>query len=147
MKRLLTLGIDVFDNKLEIELIKWENLRPIIMKKFDILGDPINESIWKKVEKFIKKKKIDVVCIDAGGHRTLNVYKFCKETNFKNIYAIKGIRSEKKDIIINKIKKDNSFYLVVVSFKEAEKYLIDYHIPISDTTVLAVIAKQLADTK
>ena len=97
---LLTAGIDVQDDRFEIEVVGWNRDYEswgIEYKK--IFGDLDKPEVWKRLDEYIDgafqfedgtRLNIAIACIDSGGHFTTEVYKFCKKLRRRNIYAIKG---------------------------------------------------------
>ncbi|MEG0371242.1 MAG: terminase gpA endonuclease subunit [Clostridium sp.] len=85
----LTAGVDVQDNRLELEVVGWgvdkENWG-IEYKVF--YGDLGQLAIWNQLDEYLMKDfsfndgstlNISCVCIDSGGHYTDEVYKFTKD--------------------------------------------------------------------
>ena len=100
---LLTAGVDVQDNRFEIEVVGWR-------KGFESYGilyktifcDPGKESSWNTLEEFLETEfhfengnglLIAATCVDTGGHHTDDCYKWLKvmEKKQKRIYGIKGM--------------------------------------------------------
>lgn len=63
------------------------------------LGSPELSSTWQMLlDKLTRSYKFEdgtsltvaCTCVDSGGHFTSEVYKFCKENEYKRIFAIKG---------------------------------------------------------
>ncbi len=116
----LTAGVDVQDNRLEVEVVGWraenreenpeswgvEDLvfyfdKPSDRKDSDEGDDlPVSsKATWDQLD-LLKSKvyrtqdgrelRIGAMCIDSGGHRTNEVYRFCNRRISRSIYAIKG---------------------------------------------------------
>lgn len=101
---LLTAGVDVQDNRLEAEVVGWGVGRESWGIAYTILaGDttvttgPL--SPWAKLDAFLARawSRVDgsalglwCVCVDSGGHRTQEVYEFCRARLARNIFAVKG---------------------------------------------------------
>lgn len=98
----LTAGVDTQDDRFEIEVVGWgpeyENWG---IKYVVLYGDTSNlrNQVWKDLDTFLSqsfvktngaKLKITCTCMDSGGHRTNEVYKFCKARFNRKIFAIKG---------------------------------------------------------
>ena len=106
---ILTAGIDVQDDRLEVEVVGWgidKESWGIYYKVF--YGDPGQQTVWEQVDSFLKneflykngeKLCISCTCIDSGGHYTSEVYKFCKEREYRRIFAIKGYGGTGKSFI------------------------------------------------
>lgn len=96
----LTAGVDVQDDRLEVEVVGWglnEVTWGISYKIF--YGDPGQVAVWNQVDAFLQKEFIrndgvrmiiSAVCVDSGGHFTSEVYDFCKEREHRRVFAIKG---------------------------------------------------------
>ena len=97
---ILTAGVDVQDNRLEVEVVGWGygyESYGIIYRDFP--GDPGKEEVWLKLDAFLRKKfkykngkslMIAATLIDSGGHHTGSVYKYVHKKEKRGIYAIKG---------------------------------------------------------
>ena len=98
----LTAGVDTQDDRFEIEVVGWgpeyENWG---IQYTALYGDNSNmrNQVWADLDAFLgqtwqkpdgTKLKIICTCIDSGGHRTNQVYKFCKPRFNRRIFAIKG---------------------------------------------------------
>lgn len=101
---LVTAGIDVQDDRFEIEVVGWGNgYESWGLKTDKIYGDLANsDEPWKKLEEYLEKEfyfengnglLIAASCIDTGGHHTTKTYKWLKKmvAKGKRIYGIKGM--------------------------------------------------------
>lgn len=131
---LVTAGVDVQDDRLEIEITGWGKGYEswgILYKKIN--GSPELDSTWDKLEQFLDTELyfengnsllIAATCIDTGGHFTTEVYKFLKrmERKQKKIFGIKGMGGEGIPLInkvsTNNVEKVRIFLLGVDSGKE-----------------------------
>lgn len=96
----LTAAVDVQDNRLEYEIVGWgKNYESWGIKYGQIMGNPSKEDVWNELDDILNKNyirednqfmQINTTCIDSGGHNTEQVYRYCKEREFKRIWAIKG---------------------------------------------------------
>lgn len=98
----LTAGVDTQDDRFEIEVVGWGPEYENWGIKYAVLyGDTSNlrNQVWKDLDIFLAqsfekadgtKLKIVCTCMDSGGHRTNEVYKFCKARFNRKIFAIKG---------------------------------------------------------
>lgn len=96
----LTAGVDVQDDRLEVEVVGWgidEISHGIYYKIF--YGDPGQDAVWNHLDSFLLKDfirndgvnlSISAACVDSGGHYTHEVYEFCKVREHRRIFAIKG---------------------------------------------------------
>lgn len=131
---LLTAGVDVQDDRFEIEVTGWgkgyESWGILYQK---INGNPEKEETWDKLENFLDMELyfanknsllIACTCIDTGGHFTTQAYKFLKkmERKQKRIFGIKGMGGEGIPLVYkistNNIEKVRIFLLGVDSGKE-----------------------------
>lgn len=97
---ILTAGVDVQDNRLEIEVVGWAVGEVSYGISYQVFfGDPGQDEVWDTLDAFLDKEwafqdgvkiKLSTVCIDSGGHYTDEVYKFCKAREHRRIFAIKG---------------------------------------------------------
>lgn len=97
----LTCGVDVQDNRVELEVVGWglgEESWGIDYRV--IFGDPAKPALWTKLQDALERKyehqdgyrlRISCTCIDSGGHYTQQVYKFCKGKQVRGVFAIKGM--------------------------------------------------------
>lgn len=96
---ILTAGVDVQDNRLELEVVGWGKGKEswgIYYKS--IYGDPKQKSVWERLDQYLlrtyeftdgKKIPISCSCVDSG-YLPDEVYKYCKPREHKKIFAIKG---------------------------------------------------------
>jgi phage terminase large subunit GpA-like protein len=97
---LLTAGVDVQDNRFEVEVVGWGVGRESWgLEYFVIAGDTSLDEPWHRLDEFLsrtwsrpdgRKAILACTCIDSGGHRTSEVYKFCQTRISRNVFAIKG---------------------------------------------------------
>lgn len=115
---ILTAGVDVQDDRLEIEVVGWglgEKSYGIGYEKF--MGNPAKDKVWGDLENYLKRdfkyldgETIGIIntCIDTGGHHTKRTYDFiAPRQNTLRVYGIKG-RGGDGVPIINKARKDKS---------------------------------------
>lgn len=143
--KILTAGVDVQDDRLEVEITGWGNKYKsfgIVYKK--IYGNPGDEKVWKELDEFLLRKYkcadgreeiVRTTCIDSGGHHTSAVYEFAMERRWRNVYAIKGVGGEGKKAImgISHLKKEGS--------KDVDLLLIGVN-SLKDMVVSALKAKE-----
>ena len=97
----LTCGVDTQDNRLEYEIVGWSTGRTSWGIKYGvILGDPAHQETWDKLSEVLfadyeredgLRMNIMSTCVDSGGHKTEQVYAYCRDNFLRNVYAIKGI--------------------------------------------------------
>jgi len=105
---ILTAGVDVQDNRLEISLIGWgRDDESWVISHDTLYGDPSTPQMWTALDSQLmrqyetesgRKIAIRATCIDSGGHFTNSVYAFCKKNMGRRIFAIKGVGGEGKPI-------------------------------------------------
>ena len=105
---LLTAGVDIQDDRLEVEIVGWGLEEETWSIDYHIVyGDPTSPNIWQELELILTKTfekpdktklKIVSTCIDSG-HHTNMVYQFCKPRYARRVFAIKGIGGEGKAIV------------------------------------------------
>lgn len=98
----LTAGVDTQDDRFEIEVVGWGAEYESWGIQYSVLyGDTSNlqHQVWADLDAFLAqtfqkpdgtRMKIICTCVDSGGHRTNQVYKFCKARFNRRIFAIKG---------------------------------------------------------
>ncbi|MEA1052350.1 terminase gpA endonuclease subunit [Lamprobacter modestohalophilus] len=97
----LTCGIDVQDDRLELELVGWGRDEESWSIDYRVLwGDPSTPALWLELDAYLDGRfahetlpeglRIDAACLDTGGHHTLAAYAFCRGKERRRIWAIKG---------------------------------------------------------
>lgn len=100
---LLVCGVDVQDNRLEAEIVGWGIGKESWGIQYAIIpGDTSNTTPagpWRRLDELLARawSRADgtqltlwCVCVDSGGHRTDEVYEFCRDRLARNIFPIKG---------------------------------------------------------
>lgn len=96
----ITAGVDVQDDRLEIELVGWGIGEESWSLDYIVLhGDPAGTELWNDLDDVLGawllhesgiKLHVACTCIDSGGHHTQAVYAYCKKRQIKRIFAVKG---------------------------------------------------------
>ena len=96
----LTAGIDVQDDRFEVEIVGWGVGKESWGIRYQkIYGDLLKEQVWEDLDAFLQtpfhKKDgtalyLMAACMDSGGHHADKVYRFCKDRWDRRILAIKG---------------------------------------------------------
>ena len=97
----LTAGVDVQDDRLEVEVVGWGVGREswgVVYRVFQ--GDPSKDlDVWRQLDDFLKgswsradgvRLGISCACVDSGGHCTSQVYRFTRLREPRRVFAIKG---------------------------------------------------------
>jgi phage terminase large subunit GpA-like protein len=105
----VTCGVDVQDDRLELEVIGWGIEEESWSLQYHILhGDPSRYRVWKDLDNIINQRikhqsgldlTISCTCIDSGGHHTESVYEYCKAKEFNRVFAIKGSSQTGKPLV------------------------------------------------
>jgi phage terminase large subunit GpA-like protein len=104
----ITAGVDVQDNRLEISVIGWgRDDETWTLSHETLYGDPSTPQLWTSLDSHLMQQyrtesgrdiAIRATCVDSGGHFTNSVYAFCKKNAGRRIFAIKGVGGEGKPI-------------------------------------------------
>ncbi|MBF0615168.1 MAG: phage terminase large subunit family protein, partial [Magnetococcales bacterium] len=97
----LTAGVDVQDDRLEIEVVGWGRDEESWSVDYRVLwGDPSGPAVWQDLDNLLKKPfpharqvpdlHLRAAALDTGGHHTLAAYAFCRARQDRRIWAIKG---------------------------------------------------------
>jgi len=97
---LLTAGVDVQDDRLEVEVVGWGAGRQSWgIKYLRLTGDPGAQEVWQQLEAVLTRawptkdgRNLVVVCacVDSQGHHTDEVYSFCHPREQRRVLAIRG---------------------------------------------------------
>lgn len=105
----LTAGVDVQDNRIEVEVVAWGVAEECWSTEYHVLhGDPSTVVLWQDLDALLQRPRphelgvdtyIRGVCIDTGGHHTQPAYRFCRERyrratpdgGRQYVYGIKGM--------------------------------------------------------
>lgn len=121
----ITAGVDVQDDRLEVERIGWTaNNQSYALGKKILLGDPGAQRIWDDLDDLlltpiphdlVGEMSISACCVDSG-YLTQMVGKFCQERWNRRVWAIKGVAGEGRPILKRapgRIKKLNLEFFMV----------------------------------
>jgi phage terminase large subunit GpA-like protein len=97
---ILTAGVDIQDNRAEIEVVGWgPEWESWGIEYKAIYGDPGTREFWDSIDEYLLRRweygdgreiGITTACVDSGGHYTSDVYRFTKPRESRRIYSIKG---------------------------------------------------------
>lgn len=124
---LLTAAVDVQDDRFEIEVCGWgRGFESWGVKYEKLYGDLDKEETWDRLELWLDREfyfasgsslLIALTCIDTGGHKTTECYKWLKkmEKKGKRISGIKGFGRESQGIpLIHKLSTNNEYNVKVL---------------------------------
>jgi phage terminase large subunit GpA-like protein len=104
----LTAGVDVQDNRLELSVIGWgRDDESWVISHDTIWGDPSTPQLWTDLDSRLfaryetvsgRQMAIRSTCVDSGGHFTNSVYTYCKKHAGRRVFAIKGVGGEGKPV-------------------------------------------------
>lgn len=113
----LTAGVDVQDDRLEVEVVGWGEAEESWNIDLRIIrGDPGRQQVWDDLDAVLNstydhesghKLHIASTCIDSGGHFTQQVYDFCKTRQHRRVFAIKGVGGAGRPIVSAPSKKQS----------------------------------------
>lgn len=106
---LLTCGVDVQDDRLEVEIVGWGAGEESWQIEYHVIyGDPSSPALWAKLDEIVlatyehpsgEPMIIRATCVDSGGHHTRAVYNYAKTRAGHRVFAIKGVGGEGKPIV------------------------------------------------
>lgn len=97
----LTAGVDVQDNRLEVEIVGWGRSEESWSIDYLVLfGDPSTPELWGQLDEVLMRRYphsknipdlgILACCVDSGGHYTDHVINYCYARAASRVFAIKG---------------------------------------------------------
>lgn len=105
----VTAGIDVQDDRLELEIVGWGRDEESWSLDYKTLyGDPSTPHLWNDLDNILKagyvtdsgrQLGIRAATIDSGGHYTQAVYNFVRPREGRRIFAIKGMGGEQRPLV------------------------------------------------
>lgn len=153
----LTAGVDVQDNRLEVEIVGWgAGLESWGITNRILVGDPSQPAVWAALESVLtapysnsngEAMHVASTLIDAGGHHTDDVYRFTGQREWRNVYACVGKAGLSRPILTRPQKTKKSTLmnasLVTVGVDVAKDQVYDWlskdepcpgycHFPVSD---------------
>ena len=116
---LLTAGVDVQDDRFEVEITGWGRG----YESWGIFGDLEKDETWDRLEEYLDRELyfasgtsllLACTCIDTGGHFTTQCYKWLKKMERKGnrIYGIKGMGGPGIPLI-HKVSTNNQYKVKV----------------------------------
>lgn len=111
---LITAGIDVQDDRIEIEVVGWgDDYESWALDWHAIQGDPTGPAVWSELALYLKQTwehpefgelSIRAACLDTG-HHTQQCYAFARATS--RVFAVKGIGGDSARPVIGKASRNN----------------------------------------
>jgi phage terminase large subunit GpA-like protein len=105
----ITIGVDVQDDRLELETVAWgTNRESWSLEHLIFRGDPSKPDVWAALDAYLGKTfrhetgaflRIMGTGIDTGGHHTRSVYEFCKKREAQRVFALKGSSGQGRPIV------------------------------------------------
>lgn len=97
----LTAGVDVQDDRLELEIVGWGRGEESWSIAYEVLwGDPARPDVWDALDaallqsfthpRAISPLPVSAAAIDSGGHRTPEVMRYAQARQARRMWAIKG---------------------------------------------------------
>jgi phage terminase large subunit GpA-like protein len=106
---LLTAGVDVQDDRLEVEIVGWgRDDESWSIDYRTVYGDPSSPAVWQDMDSILSQQfereddsilMVRAACVDSGGHHTNSVYNYVRPREGKRIFAIKGVGGEGKPLV------------------------------------------------
>lgn len=113
----ITVGVDVQDDRLEVETIAWGMNHENWSLEYQVFnGETSGPEVWKALDTHLRKTyrhesgvllRIMGCGIDTGGHNTTTVYDFCKPRFGRGVFALKG-RGGQGVPVVSKPSKNNA---------------------------------------
>ena len=96
----VTAGVDVQDDRLEVQLIGWGENEQSWPFLYEVLhGDPAQTRVWQELDRILlgsfrtesdRVLRVRAGCIDTGGHHSATVLAFCRPRRVRRIFPTKG---------------------------------------------------------
>ena len=106
---LLTAGVDVQDDRLEVEIVGWgRDEESWSLDYKTIYGDPSGPAVWADLDTVLAQQferedgkllTVRAACVDSGGHHTNSVYNYVRPREGRRVFAIKGVGGEGKPLV------------------------------------------------
>lgn len=105
----VTAGVDTQDDRLEVQIIGWGRGLSAWTLDYAVLpGDPVDEAVWLALIDLLDRPlehaggqplRVEAMAIDAGGHRTHDVYNFVRSRRLRRAMAIFGASQANAPVI------------------------------------------------
>jgi phage terminase large subunit GpA-like protein len=97
---IITAGVDTQDDRVEIEFVGWgHNEESWSLAYVVVDGDTSSDALWDRVDEQLLRSfrrddgrefTVAAACVDSGGHRVNEVYRFAQARLGRKVWAIKG---------------------------------------------------------
>ncbi|WP_433910386.1 phage terminase large subunit family protein [Sphingomonas yabuuchiae] len=97
---IITVGGDTQDDRVELEFVGWGRGEESWSLLYVVIeGDTSTDALWDRVDQQLlrtfrradgREFNVSAACIDSGGHRTNEVYRFAQARLGRKVWAIKG---------------------------------------------------------
>lgn len=114
---LLTAGVDVQDNRLEVEVVGWGAGKESWGISYVVIpGDTLTTTPWDDLDRLLQRQWkaatgaahiVVCACVDSG-HRADEVYEFCRPRHSRRIFAVKGSSDATHALVSDKPSQTNS---------------------------------------
>jgi len=101
----LTAGVDVQDNRLEVEVVGWGRFNESWSIDYQVFpGDPSGPKVWEDLDLYLATRyphpdgytlAVHTTCVDTGGHHTQSVYDYVTPRYERRIFGAKGSSTTK----------------------------------------------------
>lgn len=134
---LLTAGVDVQDDRIEVEIVGWGRDNESWSIDYHVIyGSPGLFDVWDSLTDYLLTEFIDAsgnprrvksVCVDSGGHHTDMVYKFTKANAGRRWFAVKGANVSGQPLVARpKLVGKNKSRLFMVGTDTAKDEIFSY---------------------
>jgi Bacteriophage tail assembly protein len=114
----LTAGVDVQDDRLEVEIVGWgRGLENWGITNRVLVGNPSESFVWEALDSVLmagygnsmnEKLYVAAALIDSGGHHTADVYRYTSKRERRNIFACVGKAGLARPLVTRPKKTDKS---------------------------------------
>ena len=114
----LTAGVDVQDDRLEVEVVGWgRGLENWGITNRVLIGNPSESFVWETLDSVLmagygnsmnEKLYVAAALIDSGGHHTADVYRYTSKRERRNIFACVGKAGLARPLVTRPKKTDKS---------------------------------------
>ena len=105
----ITAGVDTQDNRLAVQIVGWgRRMANWVIDYVELPGDPAHPEVWVALTDLLNRPiegpngallQVQATAIDAGGHRTEDVYHFARQRRIRRPLAIFGARANTAPVL------------------------------------------------